>query len=117
MAKDEMLQDVVRKGQLLDIYGALLTERQQTCMHLYFDMNLSLSEIAEELQVSRQSVNDMIQRTSKALENYESRLGLLHYNERLMGQLREAICLLGSGVPRVEEAKAVLAVMAHEIQL
>ena len=44
-----MLEDVVRKGRLLDLYGPLLTEKQRRCMEMYFDMDLSLSEIGEEL--------------------------------------------------------------------
>ena len=34
-----MLEDVVRKGRLLDIYGPLLTERQRRCMEMYFEMD------------------------------------------------------------------------------
>lgn len=94
MATDTVLQDVVRKGELLDIYGALLTERQRNCMHLYFDLDLSLSEIAEELDVSRQSVSDMLRRTSKALDHYEDRLGILRQRKGMAGQLRQAISLL-----------------------
>ena len=46
-----MLEDVVRKGRLLDLYGPLLTEKQRRCMEMYFDMDLSLSEIGEELHI------------------------------------------------------------------
>ena len=40
-----MLEDVVRKGRLLDLYGPLLTEKQRRCMEMYFDMDLSLIHI------------------------------------------------------------------------
>lgn len=106
MAEEVGIDDVVRKGQLLDIYGALLTERQKVCMHLYFDMNLSLREIADELNVSRQSVYDMLRRTSKALENYEDRLGILARNEQILEQVHAALKLLDDGAP--EQAKAQL---------
>ena len=59
-----MLEDVVRKGRLLDLYGPLLTEKQRRCMEMYFDMDLSLSEIGEELHISRQGAYDMLKRAS-----------------------------------------------------
>lgn len=117
MAENELLEDIVLKGRLLDAYGALLTDRQQVCMHLYFDMNLSLSEIAEEMQVSRQSVNDMIQRSSAVLEVYEERLGLLRRNERIQQQLQEAIRLIDGGASQAEEAKEILSAVMQEIQM
>lgn len=107
MANEKGIDDVVRKGQLLDLYGALLTERQRVCMHLYFDMNLSFSEIAEELDVSRQSVFDMLRRTSKALEQYEDRLGILAQNQYVAEQLRQAVALLDGGAAR-DEAQEIL---------
>lgn len=106
MAEEVGIDDVVRKGQLLDIYGPLLTERQRVCMHLYFDMNLSLREIADELDVSRQSVYDMLRRTSKALENYEDRLGILARNEAILQTLQETLDVLKAG--KIDEAKANL---------
>ncbi len=115
MADDMAIDDVVRKGQLLDTYGSLLTDRQQVCMHLYFDMNLSLSEIAEELHVSRQSVNDMIRRTSKALEHYDDRLQIVAKNKQLAAQLMDVISLLHGGAADREEAKHILAAICSEL--
>lgn len=76
-----MLEDVVRKGRLLDIYGPLLTERQRRCMEMYFEMDLSLTEIGEELNISRQGAYDMLRRASRSLEEYEERLHLLARND------------------------------------
>lgn len=67
-----MLDDVIRKGRLLDLYGALLTEKQQQCVHLYYNQDWSLREIGEALSVSRQGVYDMLHRSVQALEEYES---------------------------------------------
>jgi hypothetical protein len=66
----------VKTALLFDFYGQLLTEKQQEVMHLYFEGDYSLREIAEELQVSRQAVHDMIKKSRKALEDYEGKLGL-----------------------------------------
>lgn len=61
--------------KLLDIYGKLLTENQQEIMVLYYGYDLSLSEIAEEKNVSRQSVSECITKSRKQLEEYENKLG------------------------------------------
>ncbi len=57
--------------KLLDVYGRLLTENQQEIMKLYYGYDLSLSEIAEEKGVSRQSVSECINKSRRQLEEYE----------------------------------------------
>ena len=57
----------VKIGMLLDIYGELLTEKQQDILDLYFNNNLSLAEIAEEVNVTRQAVRDSIMKGEKKL--------------------------------------------------
>lgn len=61
--------------KLLDIYGKLLTENQQEIMVLYYGYDLSLSEIAEEKHVSRQSVSECITKSRRQLEEFEDKLG------------------------------------------
>lgn len=97
-----MIEDVVRKGRLLDIYGPLLTERQRRCLDMYFNLDLSLSEIGEELQISRQGAYDMLNRASKALESYETRLQLLMRFDSVRARIDQAVSLLDTG----ETAKA-----------
>lgn len=63
-------------GLLYDFYGQFLTKKQREVMHLYFENDYSLSEIAENLKVSRQAVHDTIKKSKKALTEYEARLGL-----------------------------------------
>lgn len=62
---------------LSDFYGQMLTEKQRQAIELYFGLDLSLSEIAEELGVSRQAVHDLLNRSQQTLEHYEQRLGLV----------------------------------------
>lgn len=98
-----MLEDMVRKGRLLDIYGPLLTDRQRRCMEMYFDMDLSLSEIGEELQISRQGAYDMLRRASHSLESYEQRLQLLARSDAVRDKLEEAARLLETDGPAAIE--------------
>lgn len=62
---------------LLDFYGNMLTERQREIMNLYYEDNLSLSEIADELKISKQGVSDSIKRSEKVLYDTESKLQLM----------------------------------------
>lgn len=66
-----------RIALLNDIYGNLLTEKQKMLLDLFYNEDLSLGEIAEINQISRQAVFDNIKRSEKALEHYEESLGML----------------------------------------
>lgn len=70
---------------LLSFYGAMLTERQQEMLRLYYEDDLSLSEIAALLGVSRQGAHDAIRRGEQQLLHLEDKLGLRARWQR-MGQ-------------------------------
>lgn len=84
------LAQAVRVGLLRDLYGALLTPGQQRVLELAFDRDLSLTEAAELLGVSRQAVHDQIRRAISQMEGYEQALGLLAREERQEARLRAA---------------------------
>jgi predicted DNA-binding protein YlxM (UPF0122 family) len=105
----KMLEDVIRKGRLIDIYGPLLTDRQRQCMELYFLMDWSLAEIADELHITRQGVYDMLTRASKSLESYEQRLHLLDRHDAVQAGLDKAVGLLTQGTAEaIDQARCIL---------
>ena len=57
----------VQIGLLCDVYGDLLTEKQQNVLDLYYNENLSLAEVAEETGITRQAVKDSILKGEKRL--------------------------------------------------
>ena len=61
---------------LLDFYGEMLTEKQRDVVELYYNEDLSLSEIAAHSQITRQGVRDTIKRAEGILLGLEERLGL-----------------------------------------
>lgn len=61
---------------LLDFYGPLLTEHRREVMRLHCEEDLSLAEIAEQLEITRQGVNDAVQKARRQLFDYEEKLGL-----------------------------------------
>ena len=62
-------------SMLLEIYGKLLTERQADIVDLYYNQNLSLSEIADDSDVSRQAIRKSLIEAEKNLFEYEEKLG------------------------------------------
>lgn len=64
----------IRLAELLVYYGSLLTQRQREIAELYYCDDLSLSEIAEMLAVSRQAVAASLNTAKAELVQYESRL-------------------------------------------
>ena len=102
--------DRIRFGSLYEMYGALLTEKQQQCLELYFCEDYSLAEVAEEMKVSRQAIHDLLKRVEQTLERYESMLGFLQRTEKTRALteeadaiLREAISNTGHDLNTIEE--------------
>ena len=62
---------------LCQIYGKILTEKQYTALNDYYNNDLSLSEIAENLEITRQAVRDNILQAEKKLYEYEEKLKLV----------------------------------------
>lgn len=67
--------DALEMTLLFDYYGELLTQRQRMCFDLRHNQDLSLQEIAEELEVSRQGVHDNLSRAEALLRNMEEKTG------------------------------------------
>jgi predicted DNA-binding protein YlxM (UPF0122 family) len=89
-----VMEQFLYLSTLFDLYGALLTEKQQECLRLHLFEDFSLSEIGEELGISRQAVYDNIHRSEKAMESYEKKLGLAaryHEERQELAKIYESI--------------------------
>lgn len=67
----------IQISMLLELYGKLLTETQADTVDLYYNQNLSLSEIAEELNITRQGVRKNLVYAEKKLFDFEEKLSFL----------------------------------------
>ncbi len=72
-----MLDKRLQISALLEFYGCLLSEKQFKILKAYYDEDFSLSEIAEDLSISRQGVLDSIKRSENSLFDFENKLHLL----------------------------------------
>lgn len=86
-----MIEKKVEVSVLYDYYQELLTKTQQNIIELYFNYDLSLSEIAEEIGISRQAVYDHIKRSEKLLFEYEEKLQMVQGDRRRREKLKEIL--------------------------
>ena len=77
-----MKNQAYRMAMLYDFYGDLLTARQKEFYDLYYNGDLSLAEIAENYEITRQGVRDIIVRAEKTLEDIEEKTGLIQRYHR-----------------------------------
>ena len=82
---------------LFDFYGVMLTDKQRDVVELYYNDDLSLSEIAENEGITRQGVRDSIKRAEGQLLEMEERLGLAR-RFRAMKEGFESIRLAASDI-------------------
>ncbi len=88
---------------LLDYYRTMLTEKQVEVIDLYYNQDLSLAEISEHMDVTRQGVRDHIKRAEESLLHLEERLGLLEKAEKAQ--------------PKWERMQEVLGELSHLNQM
>jgi predicted DNA-binding protein YlxM (UPF0122 family) len=67
----------VEMGMLLDIYGSMLTKKQYELLNDYYNNDLSLSEIAENENITRQAVRDNLKKGEKKLFEFEEKLKVM----------------------------------------
>ena len=84
---DRELTERLRVIRLFDTYGRLLSARQQRLLRLYYHDDLSLSEIAEQDEVTRQAVFDALRRSTEELERLEASLQVMESHRQLAGRL------------------------------
>ena len=86
------LERVIYINNLFQIYGKLLSDTQQEIITDYYEYNLSLSEIAENRNISRAAVDDALKKGVSKLEKYEEDLKIYQRNEdikSLLNKLKE----------------------------
>ena len=85
--------DALQMTLLFDYYGELLTDRQRMCFDLRHNQDLSLAEIAQELNVSRQGVHDNLSRAEALLMNMEDKTGCVRRDLQCRKAAREIMGL------------------------
>ena len=84
-----MFDEITKASILYDFYGELLSKRQREVVTLYYEDNLSITEIAENICISRQGVHDALKNAEKSLAKYEQKLGLVAKLEDMRGAVQK----------------------------
>lgn len=94
-SKDTKLDELIYLSLLYDFYGELLNDNKKRVFEDYILNDLSLSEIADQLDITRQGVHDIVKRCTKELRDYEHKLALVGRFTRvkhMLGSIKE-LCL------------------------
>lgn len=116
---EQRVEERVYLSMLYDFYGALLKENNRRIFEAYIQEDYSISEIAEEMEISRQAVHDAVKRITKQLEGYEEKLGLLERFEQQRSEMRRLHeCLQEMNIsetdPRGQEIFLILSKIIEE---
>lgn len=86
-----MFEKDLKIAYLLDFYGDVLTERKKEVLDMYYNEDLSLAEIAEQIGISRQGVRDLIKKAEEEIYFLEEKLSfakkmsaLRHHTDNMM---------------------------------
>lgn len=96
-ANDNIFNILDRKYELsllFDYYGSLLKDNHQEIFRSYVYDDMSLSEIADELGITRQGVHDSIKRSTKHLQEYEQKLSLISNKQKIKSSSDNIINML-----------------------
>ncbi|HPE94720.1 MAG TPA: sigma factor-like helix-turn-helix DNA-binding protein [Bacillota bacterium] len=84
-------------GALYDTYGPLLSEKQQLVLDYYYNDDLSLSEIAQNIGITRQGVRDLLIHGEEQLYFFEEKLGIYARNEKIGETAKQIAALTDDG--------------------
>ena len=76
-------------NDLFDLYGSLLTKNEQEIFRLYYEEDLSLSEISENLQISRSAISKTLKTGENKLISFEEKIKKLTIKKELENILKE----------------------------
>ena len=110
--------DKIRFMRLWDLYGGLLTPTQREITDMYFNLDLTVSEIAEQKGISRQGVHDFLARAEQALEDMEEKIGCLARARRQQQALARIVRAAQAlrAVPQAGDLAEVILAAAEEIK-
>ena len=112
--------DALEMALLFDTYGGMLTDKQRECFDMRYNQDLSLGEIAEMMEVSRQAVNDNLKKTEALLRRMEENIGSVKRDmmiRRAVQELLDAATVLdASSDPTAQTVKQRITAVAHILE-
>lgn len=78
------IDERVKIDELVKVYGDFLTDRQREIIDMYVDNNLSLSEVSEELNITRQAVKDALDKAVDTLNQLEQKVKFIDKKQKIL---------------------------------
>lgn len=85
-----MSDKTLEMTMMFDFFGDLLTEKQREYFDLYHNEDLSLSEIADNVGITRQGVRDIIVRAENILIETEAKTGIVKRFSETLSKIEQA---------------------------
>ncbi len=111
----DIVHDHILICRLLSLYGNQLSAKLRQYMNLYFDEDMSITEIAEYFSVSRQAVHNSLSKGCEQLRRMEADLKLLYMHNHLQATVSEVENLLSQG--EVDDSLQLLRDLVYEYEI
>lgn len=95
----KLIDKRIELSSLFDVYCGMLTKKQRQSIEMHFDDDLSYSEIAELLSISKQAVHDNLNKAIKNLYNLEEKIGFVGFIDELENRIENII----KAIPDISE--------------
>jgi Uncharacterized protein conserved in bacteria len=102
------MEKIVEQTLLFDFYGELLTDHQRKVYEEVILNDYSLSEVAENMGISRQGVHDLIKRSGKILDDYERKLHLVKRFISIKDKANQIRSLSLTTISKLEDGSALM---------
>ena len=96
------MEKKIKISMLCEIYGKLLTEKQLEILNDYYNNDLSLTEIAQNNNITRQAVLDNIKKGENKLFEFEEKLSFMEKTIKQEKLLQEVLTELS----KIEDASS-----------
>lgn len=96
------MKNIVKYARLLDLYGDVLTKRQYDAMELYYCLDYSLEEIAQNYNITKQAVHYTIKNAEAKIEQADECFHFTQKYEQIEAKINDIIADIKNGVPSAE---------------
>ena len=107
-SRGDDMEKIVEQTLLFDFYGELLTDHQRKVYEEVILNDYSLSEVAENMGISRQGVHDLIKRSGKILDDYERKLHLVKRFISIKDKANQIRSLSLTTISKLEDGSALM---------
>ena len=100
-------------SRLCDAYGALLTDNMCRAVREYYDYDMSLAEIGEEFEITRQAVLCRLRQAEGKLKEFEAAIGMVKRSDEVCVRLQDALSVIYA---RPDEAKRIISDAVRDLR-